>query len=96
MISRVKPEGVTVSSLTTIATPHRGSAFADYMFDTIGSMSSNQRSWTLLKVGLAHRIKRIYRVMEYFGFETGAFSQLTTKYMKENFNPKTPNVDSIR
>lgn len=36
MISRLKPDNVKVLSLTTIATPHRGSAFADYMFDTIG------------------------------------------------------------
>jgi triacylglycerol lipase len=36
MISRLQPPDVTVLSLTTIATPHRGSAFADYMFDRIG------------------------------------------------------------
>ena len=36
MISRLKPDNVKVLSLTTIATPHRGSAFADYMFETIG------------------------------------------------------------
>jgi hypothetical protein len=36
MLSQLKPSNVDVLSLTTIATPHRGSAFADYMFDTIG------------------------------------------------------------
>lgn len=36
MISRLKPGNIEVVSLTTIATPHRGSAFADYMFDAIG------------------------------------------------------------
>jgi triacylglycerol lipase len=80
MISCLQPSNVNVLSLTTIATPHRGSAFADYMFDTIGS----------------HQIKRLYKVMEYFGLETGAFSQLTRKYMQTEFNPKTPNVEGIR
>lgn len=39
MISRFKPLDFNVLSLTTIATPHHGSAFADYMFDTIGRRS---------------------------------------------------------
>lgn len=34
--------------------------------------------------------------MNYLGFETGAFSQLTRKYMLETFNPKTPDVDGTR
>ncbi|KAF2676966.1 alpha/beta-hydrolase [Lentithecium fluviatile CBS 122367] len=80
MISRLQPSNVKVLSLTTIATPHRGSAFADYMFDTIGT----------------HQIKRLYKVMEYFGLETGAFSQLTRRYMQTEFNDKTPNIDGIR
>lgn len=36
MISQLKPENVKVLSLTTIATPHRGSAFADHVFERIG------------------------------------------------------------
>lgn len=36
MISQLKPPNVDVVSLTTIATPHRGSAFADYVFDALG------------------------------------------------------------
>jgi triacylglycerol lipase len=80
MISRLQPKNVGVLSLTTIATPHRGSAFADYMFDTIGP----------------RQIKRLYKVMEYFGLETDAFSQLTRKYMQSEFNSKTPDVEGIR
>jgi len=49
MISQLRPTDFKILSLTTIATPHRGSAFADYMFETIGQ----------------RRIKRIYKVMEY-------------------------------
>ncbi|RJE25835.1 Triacylglycerol lipase [Aspergillus sclerotialis] len=36
MISHVKPKDFKVLSLTTIATPHRGSAIADYIFEQIG------------------------------------------------------------
>lgn len=80
MISRLRPLDFDVLSLTTVATPHRGSAFADYMFESIGPRN----------------IKRIYKVMEYVGFETGAFSQLTRDYMTDTFNPKTPDVDGVR
>ncbi|KAH6643043.1 Alpha/Beta hydrolase protein [Boeremia exigua] len=80
MISQLKPTDFTIKSLTTIATPHRGSSFADYMFETIGP----------------RRIKRVYKVIEYFGFETGAFSQLTLKYMRESFNPRTPDIEDVR
>ncbi|RYN80041.1 hypothetical protein AA0117_g3154 [Alternaria alternata] len=80
MISQLRPTDFKILSLTTIATPHRGSAFADYMFQTIGP----------------RRIKRVYSVMEYFGFETGAFSQLTQEYMQNSFNPKTPDIPDVR
>jgi triacylglycerol lipase len=39
---------------------------------------------------------KLYKALEMFGLETGAFSQLTRKYMRENFNPKTPDVSGIR
>jgi triacylglycerol lipase len=34
--------------------------------------------------------------MEYFGFETGAFSQLTRDYMKTSFNPRTPDIADVK
>jgi hypothetical protein len=30
------------------------------------------------------------------GMETAAFSQLTRRYMEEEFNPKTPDVEGIK
>ncbi|KAF2033149.1 alpha/beta-hydrolase [Setomelanomma holmii] len=80
MISRLRPTDFKILSLTTIASPHRGSAFADYMFETIGP----------------RQIKRIYKVMEFFGFETGAFSQLTQDYMRTSFNPRTPDIEDVK
>jgi len=43
MISRLRPLDFDVLSLTTIATPHRGSAFADYMFESIGRMCTHRK-----------------------------------------------------
>ncbi|KAH0354881.1 alpha/beta-hydrolase, partial [Aureobasidium melanogenum] len=55
------------------------SSFADVMFSWIGPTN----------------IPKLYKMLEFFGFETGAFSQLTQKYMRENFNPKTPDREGI-
>jgi len=80
MISHLKPTNVSVASLTTVASPHHGSAFADYMFENFGPS----------------RIPRVYRALESIGFETGAFSQLTRHYMNDVFNPATPDHDDTR
>lgn len=38
----------------------------------------------------------MYKILEKFGLETGAFSQLTRKYMAEDFNPKTPDLEGVK
>ena len=80
MISKLKPQNVNVLSLTTIATPHRGSYFADYLFDQIGSQ----------------RLPKVYKALKTLSVETDAFSQLTRGYMKETFNPANPDVDGVK
>ncbi|KAJ6018155.1 hypothetical protein N7451_001534 [Penicillium sp. IBT 35674x] len=80
MISRLRLEKFKVLSLTTIATPHRGSAVADYVLDQIG----------------VDRLPQIYYALNRLSVETGAFSQLTRKYMSETFNPNTPDAEDVR
>lgn len=80
MISRLKPANVKVLSLTTIATPHRGSAFADYCLDVVGK----------------RYLAQVYRVLETLGLGTGAFAQLTRRYLADEFNPQTPDVEGVR
>ena len=80
MISREHPPNVKVLSLTTIATPHRGSAFADYVFNQVGRKN----------------LPMVYRALESFGVETGAFRQLTEEYMMDKFNPRTPDLEGLR
>ncbi|KAL6714058.1 lipase 2 [Lecanora helva] len=79
MISQTKQPRIDVKSLTTIATPHRGSAFADYCFERIGDQ----------------RLPKIYSTLQALSIETGAFSQLTRHHMKEEFNPKTPDREGV-
>ncbi|KAL8690006.1 MAG: hypothetical protein Q9224_004509 [Gallowayella concinna] len=38
----------------------------------------------------------IYRALKALRIETGAFSQLTRRFMAEDFNPKTPNREGVR
>ncbi|KAG0138070.1 hypothetical protein HOY82DRAFT_546310 [Tuber indicum] len=80
MISKLKPLDFEVLSLTTVATPHRGSAFADYCLKVIGKQ----------------RIPRVFKALETIGMQTGAFSQLTTEYMINEFNGSVPNEESVR
>jgi len=80
MISRLQPENVEVLSLTTVASPHRGSAFADFMLEEIGPTY----------------LPKVYKFINNFGVSTGAFSQLSRKYMLEEFNPATPDDEGVR
>jgi len=80
MISRLQPENVEVLSLTTVASPHRGSAFADFLLEGIGDTY----------------LPSIYKFFNDFGVSTGAFAQLTKKYMEEEFNSKTPDDPNVR
>lgn len=80
MITHLKPKSFKVLSLTTIATPHRGSAVADYVLQQIGD----------------DRLAQLYYVLEQIKVETGAFSQLTREYMEKSFNPSTPDVEDVR
>ncbi|OAX79678.1 hypothetical protein ACJ72_06002, partial [Emergomyces africanus] len=88
MISRLRPTKFRVLSLTTIATPHRGSAFADYVFGQLGDVSS-----ILFTENTEKRVTDIYNALARLKIESGAFSQLTRKYMQEEFNPNTPNIE---
>ncbi|CAN8105808.1 unnamed protein product [Discula destructiva] len=65
---------VNVRALVTIATPHHGSAYADYLLAQIGP----------------RRLPRLYRAWTATtGLGTGAFDQLTRQYMTQHFNPAT-------
>lgn len=80
LISNLKPWDLEIKSLTTIATPHRGSSFADFVLREIGEAN----------------MPRVYNLLERLNMKSGAFSQLRTKYMQETFNPANPDDPSVR
>nr|XP_001395151.2 triacylglycerol lipase [Aspergillus niger CBS 513.88] len=80
MITHLKPNDFKVKSLTTIATPHRGSAVADYVLKQIGD----------------DRLAQLYYALDRLKVETGAFAQLTRDYMTNTFNPATPDIEDVR
>lgn len=79
---RGEPENdVNVRALVTVATPHHGSAYADWLLNLIGP----------------DNLPRLYEVWKRAtGLGTGAFSQLTRKYMNEEFNPRTQDDPDVR
>ncbi|RSM03679.1 hypothetical protein CEP52_007241 [Fusarium oligoseptatum] len=80
MLAHLKPLPVRVAALVTVATPHRGSAFADYLLDE--------------QVSPLH-LPRLYWMLERAGLGTAAFAQLTRRYMADEFNPSTPDCPDV-
>ena len=74
MISRLRHPGLRVAGLVTIATPHRGSAFADYVLEE--------------GAGPLY-LPKLYGVLRRAGLGTRAFAQLTRPYMAGEFNAAT-------
>ncbi|KAG0241626.1 hypothetical protein BGW41_005642 [Actinomortierella wolfii] len=70
----------TVKSLTTLGTPHRGSSFADYVMSDLVGQSRLEWFWTAL---------------EAVGIDRGAALNLTTQYLRDEFNPRTPNDPNV-
>ncbi|KAF4494178.1 triacylglycerol lipase [Fusarium agapanthi] len=83
MLSHLAPLPFRVAAVVTVATPHRGSAFADYLLDEEVSP-------------LHHYLPQLYQTFEKAGLGTAAFSQLTRCYMAEEFNPNTPDQPDVR
>lgn len=80
LISTIKPREFRVKSLTTIATPHRGSAAADWILREIGDTN----------------VESLYKVLGRMKIDSGAFSQLTRRYVTEHFNPENRDSPTVR
>lgn len=62
----------------------------------IGSMICESRREAFPLMFQVLHLPKVYKVLEFFGLETGAFSQLTREYMAKEFNPKTPDLEGVR
>ena len=79
--------GEKVASLTTIATPHKGTYLADFVHNTPGALSERIGDivdWFADNVYVKERNDAF-----------GSVEQLTRKYVQEHFNPNTPNPTAI-
>lgn len=86
VISKLIPERkakITVYSLTTVASPHRGSYIADLLINS--------------SIG-PDKIPRLYKLMPSLGFDNNnpdGFKQLTRPFMAETFNPQIQDDPSV-
>ncbi|KIX07854.1 uncharacterized protein Z518_02508 [Rhinocladiella mackenziei CBS 650.93] len=80
-----------VRSLTTIATPHRGSSAADMIYNFDFKFNTRGSPDGAYALG-----PRISRTLERLRIDARAFSQLTTTYMTQHFNPSTPDDPNVR
>ncbi|KAF9990509.1 hypothetical protein BGZ75_001382 [Mortierella antarctica] len=80
LISHLKSSHFKVRSLTTLGTPHHGSSFADYVMSDIVGHKRLEAFWTIM--GLV-------------GIERGAAENLTTYFLKDEFNPNTPDDPDV-
>lgn len=80
LISKIQPQEFSIKSLTTVATPHRGSSAADIILREIGP----------------DYLPRLYSVLARMKVSTGAFAQLTREHLCQHFNPSMPNDNNVR
>jgi len=82
LVTHLRSDRFTPISVTTVATPHRGSSFADYFLEILGRerMPSFLALLDKLPIG---------------GGDGTAFETLTIKAMSE-FNLSTPDVDGVK
>lgn len=104
LIAHLPNRAYTVRSLTTVATPHRGSPVMDWVRDTIGigarprdvllasEVATAEGSATASKDKVAASL--LTRLLS--PFDAPAYSNLTTDYMTQRFNPATPDDPNVK
>ena len=93
MISQLQPEKFIPISLTTIATPHRGSSFVDWCRDSLGVANKTQNATPARISDVIHTLKMgnpnvIHSLLS--PFDAPAFHDLTTDFCRRVFNEQTP------
>lgn len=82
LTTRLVDRNFSVLSVTTIATPHRGSTFADYFIDTVGQARLPQ-------------VLALLDLLPNGGGDGKAFEFLTVENMKK-FNENTPDIKGVQ
>ena len=82
MTTHLTQRKFNVLSITTVATPHRGSSFADHFIATVGK----------------ERLPQVMSLLELLpngGGDGKAFESLTIEAMRQ-FNEETPDVEGVK
>ncbi|TFY67674.1 hypothetical protein EVG20_g3856 [Dentipellis fragilis] len=95
LITHIKPETYTPLSLTTVATPHRGSAFMDWCTEYLGLGRAHSQPPPAVTLSLAS-LPSSFTTMLLSLFDSPAYANLTTSFLTENFNPRTPDDPRVR
>ncbi|TFY78332.1 hypothetical protein EWM64_g5680 [Hericium alpestre] len=82
MTTNLHSHTFSVLSVTTIATPHRGSVFADHFLDAVGRTRLPQ-------------VLSLLDLLPNGGGDGKAFESLTVENMRK-FNEETPNLEGVR
>ncbi|KAJ9090584.1 putative alpha/beta-hydrolase [Entomophthora muscae] len=90
LISNIKNKSYKVLSLTTVATPHRGSPFMDWCKEhlRIAKIFSEQQA-----PNCSRNQYWFDRLMQHL--DTPAYAHLTTDYCINKFNPNTPDDPNV-
>lgn len=98
-MTHIKMRTFKVLSVTTLATPHRGSSFADQFIETIGRKSYPSfpsRSRTFILSG--ERLPSVVSLLDLLpngGGDGRAFESLTLDSMRK-FNEATPDAEGVQ
>ncbi|EKM49783.1 uncharacterized protein PHACADRAFT_265467 [Phanerochaete carnosa HHB-10118-sp] len=119
LISHIKPTEYTPVSLTTVATPHRGSPFMDWCTDNIGigKLRQKERELNALRNGMLGypeltpekdnegsskstislaSLPSSFTTLLLSLLDSPAYANLSTTYLREVFNPHTPDDPKVR
>ncbi|KAN0130644.1 alpha/beta-hydrolase [Lactarius tabidus] len=119
LITHLKPVEYTPLSLTTIATPHRGSPFMDWCKEYLGlgrrrpeddtaSASASMTTMRHTAIDTAAATSAEQPTLSFSSlpssfttlllslFDSPAYANLTTSYLTETFNPRTPDDPRVR
>ncbi|THV05269.1 alpha/beta-hydrolase [Dendrothele bispora CBS 962.96] len=112
LISNVRPTEYAPLSLTTISTPHRGSPFMDWCAQNLGlgkkgedgtnspvpepSSGSNLSSESKLTLSTLSSLPSSFTTLLLSILDSPAYSNLTTNYLQQAFNPSTPDNPDVK
>ncbi|KAH9020231.1 alpha/beta-hydrolase [Lactarius pseudohatsudake] len=105
LITHLKPVEYAPLSLTTIATPHRGSPFMDWCKDYLGlgrrrpedgEERATMTTIDAIDTSQTPSLPSSFTTFLLGLFDSPAYANLTTSYLTETFNPRTPDDPRVR